>query len=393
MNNSFKIADIISKKIKGDIHPIEQAELQNWIDKSAKNKALYEKSLQTQHQLHKLEAYHTVDKEKAWNKISAQTFSGKRRTLQQKMMRYAAAIFIPLCVAGGISYLLLNAKNNSLASLDETIKPRTQKATLVLSHGGTVELDPESTQHDFTEEGVTINNKSNQLEYSLRDHVAARKRVVYNELKTPFGGGYHLKLADGTKVWINAGSSLKFPVEFVDSIREVQLIGEAYFDVSHNGKPFIVKTGETKVRVLGTEFNVSAYSDEAYVTTTLVEGKVQLHILGKPVDGNKKTILTPGLQAVFDKSDKNMVVNKVETSQYTSWMDGKLEFTNQELDQVMKKLARHYDFEYTFKNDEAKQYHFSARIDGNEPVSNVLNMLQMTTHVTFNIHNNTIEIE
>jgi len=392
MKNSFKIAELIAKKIKDEISEDEQSELDKWINDSPQNRTQYENSIDTKNQINKLKSYNSYNKQDVWKKIEEKTRAPKTISLNRRIMRYAAAILLPLFIAGGVTYKYLSQDKVSLASIDETIKPGSQKAVLFLSNGGTVELNENNAEEDFKEKGVQIDNRNGQLHYTAQNGADAKKELVYNELKTPRGGGYNLKLADGTQVWLNASSSLRFPVEFSDSTREVYVSGEAFFKVSHNGKPFIVKSQGTDIRVLGTSFNVSAYSDEHLVTTTLVEGKVQLETHTKSSDHIKKTVLTPGLQAIFDKAKEDIVVNKVVTSQYTSWMKGKLEFKNQDLDLVMKKLSRWYDFEYTFKNESARDYHFSARINSDESISSVLQMLEMTTNVKFEIENNTIVI-
>jgi ferric-dicitrate binding protein FerR (iron transport regulator) len=191
---------------------------------------------------------------------------------------------------------------------------------------------------------------------------------------------------------LNAGSSLKFPVSFTDSTRHVFLEGEAYFQVTHNGKPFIVTSGAMDVRVLGTSFNVLAYPDEQQLVTTLVEGSVRIDLVGKERETSSSRILSPDDQAVVSIEDAAIEVSKVNTSQYTSWIDGKLEFYNENLDKVMKRLARWYDFEYEFENSGAKNYHFSARFDNTENISTILEMLELTTDVKFELKENTIVV-
>jgi len=391
MNNSFKIAELIAKKIKDEISEDEQSELDKWIALSPENRSQYEKSIDTKMQISKLKEYNSFNKNSIWGKIDEKTKAPKTINFRMGFLSYAAAILLPLLVLGGLTFNFLSKDEITLATIDENIKPVSQKAVLLLSDGTTVELNETNTEKGLNEKGVKIDIKNSQLQYTANNEKEAKKELVYNELKTPRGGGYNLKLADGTEVWLNAGSSLKFPVEFSDSTREVYIVGEAYFKVTHNGKPFIVKSQSTDIRVLGTSFNVSAYSDESLVTTTLVEGKVQIEARNVTSD-DIKTVLTPGSQAVFDKTKEDMVVSEVVTSQYTSWTEGKLEFTNQELELVMKKLSRWYDFEYSFENERAKSYHFSARFNSDESISTILQMLEMTTNVKFEIENNTIVI-
>jgi len=244
--------------------------------------------------------------------------------------------------------------------------------------------------------GATATSKNsienNSLVYTEKRSPLKRKKLVYNELRTPRGGGYNLTLADGSRVWLNAGSSLRFPVSFTDSTRRVYLEGEGYFEVNHNGKPFIVSSGSMDVRVLGTSFNVLAYPDEQQLVTTLVEGSVRIDLGGKESEAVSSRILHPDDQAVISIANADIEVSKVNTSQYTSWIEGKLEFHNEDLDKVMKRLARWYDFKYEFENNGAKDFHFSARFDNSENISTILEMLELTTDVKFELRENTIVV-
>ncbi len=165
-----------------------------------------------------------------------------------------------------------------MATIDTVIQPGSQKAILVLSDGATIEFDDDEPLTEMDQGDALIRNEKNTLFYSEKRKVGKSRKPVYNELKTPRGGGYNLTLGDGSMVWLNAGSSLRFPVSFTDSTRQVYLEGEAYFQVSHNGKPFIVTSGDMDVRVLGTSFNVLAYPDEQQLVTTLVEGSVRIDL-------------------------------------------------------------------------------------------------------------------
>ncbi len=160
------------------------------------------------------------------------------------------------------------------------------------------------------------------------------------------------------------------------------LEGEAYFEVSHNGKPFIVSTADMDTRVLGTSFNISAYADDPEFKATLVEGKVMVG----------QMILAPNEQATYIHSTTEITKTEVNASTYISWMQGKMEFHNEDLEVVMKRLARWYDFKYEFENAGAKDFHFSARLDREESLSTILEMLEMTTDVKFEYRKNTIVV-
>ena len=384
MNETYHIADLIVKKIRGKITPPEQQELERWLNSDPGNQVLYNKATDPRKQLGKLEIYGLFNKEKVWANLEDELFGTKTvRFTPQKILRYAAAILLPLLVAGGFAYIFLNNPFSvSIAEVDKHISPGSQKAMLVLSDGSSIELEPETSLSSLKEGDVTITNEKMLLSYAAEEKPGRKKETVFNELRTPRGGGYNLQLADGTEVWLNAGSSLKFPVSFQDSIREVILEGEAYFEVRHNGKPFIVSTADMDTRVLGTSFNISAYPDDPEFKATLVEGKVMVG----------QMILAPNEQATYIHSTTEITKTEVNASSYISWMQGKLEFHNEDLEVVMKRLARWYDFKYEFENVGAKDFHFSARLDREESLSSILEMLEKTTDVKFEFRKNTIVV-
>ncbi len=391
MNDSLHIANLIVKKIKGTIPPEERKELEEWMNKTPENFATFKKAVDSKNQLSKLEVYNLFQKEKAWSALEDKLFETRTiKIFSRNFVRYAAAIVLLFSVAGTLTYLFFNKPaSTKMANIDTVIKPGTQKAMLVLSDGGTVELG-EGSVSEIEEKEVTITNTNKSLIYSHRK--LKRRELVFNELRTPRGGSYNLELADGSRVWLNAGSSLKFPVSFNDSTRHVYLEGEAYFEVSHNGTPFIVSSGDMDIQVLGTSFNVSAYQDESEMKTTLVEGKVRIDYKANNMSEMRSKVLFPNEQAVIDTTDIKIAVAEVNTMQYTSWMQGKLEFSNASLDDVMRKLARWYDFEYEFENMQAKDFHFTARISNESSISRILEMLEMTTDVKFEIRNHTIVV-
>ncbi|MGW8315483.1 MAG: FecR family protein, partial [Bacteroidales bacterium] len=386
-------AELIVKKIRGNITPDERTELDTWIREDPEHEKLFLRAADPKNQLSRLEVYGMFEKEKVWSALENELFP--TRALQfstKRFLRYAAAILLPVLVAGAAYLFLLKPSPASLADLDEVILPGSQKAVLILSDGGTVTLDDDLAPGEITEGGTTIRNERKVLDYFTNGRGNTRTASVFNELRTPRGGGYQLKLADGTQVWLNAGSSLKYPVTFNDSTREVFLEGEAYFEVTHSGTPFIVQAGNMDVRVLGTSFNISAYADEPEFATTLVEGLVRVEISSGEGAVIAAKQLEPNDQAVLERSNGALVVTGVNPSYFTSWRRGKIEFDHESLDIVMKRLARWYDFDYRFENSEAREYHFTARLDRDASISSILEMLEMTTDVKFEYRKGTVVI-
>ncbi len=394
MDKILHIADLVVKRIRGDISSGEQQELDLWINESPENKALYDRAADPKQQMEKLEVYSLFNKEKVWTNLDEQLFGTKAINFTpQRILRFAAAIMLPLLVAGGFAWWYLRAPEaGTLAEIDNEIKPGIQKAVLILSDGGTFELGGESSQTTLKDGDASISDENSGLSYASDPKPGQVKQAVYNELRTPRGGGYKLMLADGTRIWLNAGSSLRYPVSFHDSIRQVFLEGEAYLEVAHNGKAFVVSTGNMNTRVLGTSFNVSAYTDDDAFYTTLVEGRVRVELLDQRTFITASTILNPDEQATLIHTSSEISTLSVDASGYISWIQGKMEFHNESLESVMKKLARWYDFEFSFENTKAMGYHFSARLDKNESISNILQMLEMTTDVKFVYRENSIVV-
>jgi ferric-dicitrate binding protein FerR (iron transport regulator) len=346
-------------------------------------------------QLGKLEVYQMFNKEKVWANLEEALF--EKKTLEftpRRIMRLAATILLPILVAGGLAYWFLRTPSvQTLAEIDTAIKPGSQKAVLILSDGGTIELGQADSRETLHDGGASIIDENKGITYRFETGGDRLTKAVFNELRTPRGGGYNLQLADGTKVWLNAGSSLRYPVAFPDSTRQIFLNGEAYFEVTHSGQPFIVTTGDMNTRVLGTSFNISAYSDDDAFLTTLVEGRVRVELMDEFSAISTSTILEPDEQATLILSASEIFTAPVNASSYVSWIHGKMEFHNETLEIVMKRLARWYDFTYTFENEEARGFHFSARLDKEESISQILRMLEMTTDVKFEYRDNSIVVQ
>ncbi len=394
MKENYHIADLIARKIKGIISPGEQEELDHWIKEDPENQLVYTRASDPKKQLDKLEIYGLFNKEKAWSGLENKLFETKTiRFTPQKIFRYAAAIMLPLLIAGGFAYRYLNrSAPQTIAEIDTVFQPGSQKAVLILADGGKVELNEGMAVADLQEGDARISIRNKLLSYTSTDQESMETEIIYNELKTPRGGGYKLQLADGTEVWLNAGSSIRFPVSFTEESRQVYLEGEAYFEVSHDGSPFTVSTANMDVRVLGTSFNISAYADEPLLKTTLVEGKVRVELKNQEDSPLNSLVLSPDQQAILNRSESALSAVEVNASLYTSWMQGKLEFHNESLDQVMLRLARWYDFEYEFENPEAKAFHFSARLNNGENISTIIEMLEMTTDVKFELRDQKIVV-
>ena len=268
-------------------------------------------------------------------------------------------------------------ENNQIVTLAkrDTIMPGGNKAVLILGDGIEVILDT-ATSGTIAENTHTrvIKLDDGQLAYSrLAD---SDSPVSYNTLSTPQGGQYSITLVDGTRVWLNSSSSLRFPTSFRDAERIVELSGEAYFEVAQNrDKPFKVKVNDVEVKVLGTHFNVMAYKDEATMNTTLLEGSVS-------VNKTKETILlTPGQQAQVRANGPIRIIRNADTEQAIAWKNGFFNFNGSDIQTTMRQIARWYDIEVIFEDNITE--HFNGTIVRDASIEKVLRILELTGVVQF----------
>jgi len=257
------------------------------------------------------------------------------------------------------------------------IQPGGHRAILILADGRKIVLDDSQTGILVNEGGIKVHKNLNGiLEYTLSSQSSGKLEnesdgnlTVHNTIQTPVGGKFQLNLTDGSKVWLNSASSLRFPVVFTDDKREVELKGEAYFEVSKdNNRKFSVRSGNQSVEVLGTHFNINAYSDEPSITTTLIEGKVRVIELNT----HESQILEPGEQA---KVGRNIKIKKTDTQVDVAWKDGYFHFENADIKVVMRQLARWYGITARYEG-ELPQHHFSGAISTDLTLLEVLEILE-----------------
>jgi len=323
----------------------------------------------------------------------------------------AAACLFTLGIAG---YVLLTKKSASVPVAVTTgpykndVQPGGQKATLTLGNGQQIVLDSTANGILAQEGNAQVRKEGSGLKYQSTGS-NGQLAMTFNTLTTPRGGEYKLILPDGSKVWLNAASSLRYPTTFTGNTREVELEGEGYFEVAKNAaKPFHVKTSGQDVEVLGTHFNVNAYKDEETVKTTLLEGKVRVGSRQWAVGSGEKAkdkgqraeseeqsvVLKPGEQASVSQSTQKfqpIPVQTVQTDEVVAWTTGRFIFREQRIESIMKQISRWYNVDVTFAG-KPTQEGFTATIPRNVPVSKVLRYLELTTLVHFKIDGNKITV-
>ncbi len=257
---------------------------------------------------------------------------------------------------------------------------------LVLNNEEQVRISKEVSDIKYSSSGgeVNINNSKKVKQSSEND---------FNTIIVPYGKRTKLTLSDGTKVWLNSGSKLTYPVAFSNKKREVYLVGEGIFDVKHNTKkPFYVVTNEYDVKVLGTVFNVSSYTDDKYSSTALERGSVEIHYNGGSVFGKSRMKIAPGTLAVYDMKTKSMSSRKVDVRKYMSWRDGKFILKKQKLEGILKKLSRYYNIKIEITNSDLKQETFSGHLDLKDSIQEVLNNIKQTSDLRYKIAHDKIVI-
>lgn len=269
-----------------------------------------------------------------------------------------------------------------LATQSDGIGPGGQKALLTLADGTQIELKAASQGEIATQPGISIRKTSDgQITYAIHTQKDSRGTLpVINTISTPIGGQYQLILPDGSKVWLNAGSSLRYPTFFAGPERSVELAGEAYFEVAPNKKmPFLVKSENQTVRVLGTHFNVNAYADEPSVKTTLLEGSVQVNAQR----------LVPGQQAVL--TEKWISVREIDAEAEIAWKNGEFVFNGEDLQTIMRMVARWYNIEVVYENPPG-DLRYGGEVSRSKNLSDILKMLEATGDVKFKVEGRRVTV-
>ena len=259
--------------------------------------------------------------------------------------------------------------------------PGSDKAILTLSSGKKILLDA-AVQDVITDEGVSIHNNNGSLSYSKSNIVA------YNTMETPKGGQYKLALSDGTIVWLNAASSITYPTSFPGKTRVVSITGEAYFEVAKNKEmPFRVVSGKQVVEVLGTHFNINAYTDEASVKTTLLEGSVNVWLQ----EARQSELLNPGQQAVVKYNGSSIVVQPVKVEEAVAWKNGYFMFVDADLASIMRQLARWYDVEIAYEGN-LGSLKFGGMVSRSKSIAQTLRILALTGNVRFKVEGRRVTV-
>lgn len=378
-----QIFEWVKRYSSGTLTSEEGKKLRIWIEKTSENQKLFEqylRSIKTHRVVFGMQKLNQID---SWKTLQGKLQRNKRRSFIRRGMAIAASLVLLLGV--GIMFLLQQEIVGEQEKLIQ-IFPGTTKATLVLANGAQVNLMDESLK-EVKEQGIWIANDTLKgLQYQRMD--AMTDDSLYHTIKVPVGGEYHFTLSDGTKVWLNSDSELRFPIHFTKEKREIYLKGEIYVEVVADAhSPFIVHTQEVAVEVLGTKFNVAAYTDETRVVTTLLEGAVHVAY------GEEEQLLSPEEQAIAHLKDSTLKTERVDASVVISWIKGVFEYENMTLEQIAAQLERWYDVKFVFSAPEFKERRFTGVVKKYEVLNDVLKLIEKTTNVCFSMSGRVIAVQ
>ena len=377
----FEISELIARDISGQLNLQDKALLDEWLNSSERNQKLYRNIMDSGNFSERNKLYESIDIERAWNEVSRVLDVQRSKQKLLIIFKYAAAILIPVLIGGTAFWYFNNQPEKTLHTIT-TIQPGTHNAVLILANGGKVNLVSNTKKDLLENDGTVIKNTNKELSYAKQESKNLKK-ILFNTLIVPKGGEYRLVLSDGTRIVVNSMSKLVFPIRFSGNKRELNLEGEAYFEVAKDKlKPFIVSVKGIKVEVLGTSFNIKAYPDEQQSYTTLVEGKVKLNPIHQSSNNH---FLEPDHQAVFNPSNSSLVIKKVDASQIVLWTKGKYAFNDQPLAEIMKTLSRWYDFNYQFKDEALKEIRFEGGLNKYESIDPILDIITKTGKVKVSV--------
>ena len=379
-----KIWQWIGDYCSGLMDKSEEQELRAWMDEAEENKLFFMEGVKM------VLEYQVVTRsdKNASDSLKHVREKIKARGRRQLWIQITAVASVVILFALSFAFFYMPELERE-SPVSAKVHAGGMKATLIVANGIQVDLMQDNLQDVVRPYGATVlEDKKNELRYdNVEVNEEIEEKPVYHTISTPVGGEYHFTLADGTMVWLNSSSRLTFPTRFTGDAREVLVEGEVYFGVQHDeSKPFIVRVNDVSVRVLGTEFCISAYPENEGVMTTLVRGAVQV------TSGNNQVVLKPGYQAVVDQYSGAISQRAVELSLYTSWVRGIFEYENMELNDIMVQLARWYDVQFTFSASECKERRFTGVIRKYEDLNDVLDMIEKTTNVKFIINGKNVTI-
>lgn len=382
--NGFRIVEIIKHKLLGIISSEEEERFDEWLMEEEGNREVWERiSHRVEEEPEKWSPFESsVDD--AWQQFTlVQQHRNKKMRLYRLVVRYAAVIILLVGMFGAYRIFFREESLVSLTQEESRIAPGVSQAILTLSTGERVEFN-HTDIFNLKKDGVLLERETHGLKYLPDADVAgesASGEVLYHTITVPRGGEFDVQLSDGTRVWLNSETELVYPVRFEGNTREVTVRGEAFLEVTPNPEqPFIVRVSDDfSVRVLGTSFNISAYSSDPLIETTLLQGQVEI------ISAAQRLVLNPNQQGIFDKKEHGLTRKDVDALAFCAWKESKFIFENKSLESIMRIMSRWYNIEVTYAEEDLKNICFTGDLERYIDFSTSLKMLEKVTRIKMDI--------
>nr|WP_084407067.1 FecR family protein [Pedobacter panaciterrae] len=382
---TYEFANLVSGYLCNTLSTEEEARLMQILEKDEHKRKLLEYYKETAPAQERLDYMNSLNIDRAWNKVNQRyQDNNKKKIRKYGFLKYAAVFAL---ILSSIGFWLMYSKQQDKPEMPlavhkykDDVLPGSNVAVLVLSDGKKVSLD--SAEVVLQEkDGTKMSGRKGGLSY-INGQSSGQEELLYNTLIVPKAGTYNLTLPDGTNVWLNAMSELRFPVKFGTKERKVELLGEAYFEVAKNKKvPFKVLTRNQEIEVKGTHFNISSYADEEFDRTTLLEGAVKV---SDPAVPARSWLLKPGEEAKINKKNRHTVVGNANIKEAIAWKNGYFLFNDEKLENIMAKVARWYDVEVVYEG-KLEDQSFLGQVERSKNISSLLDVLELTGNVHFKI--------
>ncbi|WP_431129191.1 FecR family protein [Flagellimonas flava] len=381
--------ELIEKFLNRTISKSERKQLKKWVLANNDNLQIFKSEIKKRSENN---LYHHFDESEAFQLFLASIDERKSKKIAvNRMLKYAAIVIGVLTVGILLTQFIGEPTEATIVQTEQQDSDALEQITITLADGSQQVITQDGSTQLLDKNGRAIAQKQDQgLDFSNTSE-SVSSNLVFNEIYVPYGQTFKLTLSDGTKVWLNAGTSLRFP-QFLNTStqnRVVYLNGEAYFDVAKDkDRPFIVNAENLDIEVLGTQFNVSAYKSDGEIATTLVEGSVSVYENSNP---DTKVLLSPSYQASFVKENGSITRNKVDTRIYTGWMENLLIIDNLSFAQILDKLERSHNVSIINNATHLEGEIFNGEFE-NESINSILGTIASSTPFTYTIENNVITI-
>ena len=381
---SDRIVRLLQLYLLGDITEEERQELEDWCEEAPRNRKLFEQICQEDLFSKERYVYEKINDTKAFSVFEKRVRKVSSRSIGN-WWKYAAVLLFPILVVGSWKLMHETEQVSIVASSVAPIQPGCSQAVLVLDDGRKVFLKEEEEGVISEDKEITVTGEKDRLVYTSSEGKNVDE-IRFNELEVPRGGEYKVRLADGTLVYLNSATRMKYPVKFDEKERKVYLSGEAYFEVAKDPeRPFFVEMEGVEVRVYGTSFNVNTHQ-EGNIQTVLVKGSIGVKVLSSGME----SVIRPGQMAEFKQGNTKVDVKDVNVAVYTDWKDGIFRFENQRLEDILAVLSNWYDMNVFYQTVSVKELHFSGYMELYKDVSVILEAITLSTGVTFSIQGKTI---